>query len=50
MRTPINSALLEMLTACEQLSEGYARALTAIEQLARVGLEGRTVSAAVLRE
>lgn len=49
MTTPNDATmLLEMIAACEQLSEGYARSLRAVQQLTSAGLEGRGMSAATL--
>ena len=48
MTMPADAALIEMIAACEQLSEGYARALRAVQQLTSAGLEGLGMSAATL--
>ena len=41
--------MLELLAAaCEQLAEGYARSLRAVQQLTTAGLEGRGISTTVL--
>ena len=41
-----DTMLIEMLAACEQLAEGYARSLRAVQQLTSAGLEGRGIGAA----
>jgi shikimate kinase len=48
MTMPQDATLLEMLAACEQLADGYARSLRAVQQLTSAGLEGRGVSAVAL--
>jgi hypothetical protein len=50
MTTPSRATILELLAACEQLAEGYARALRAVQNLTSAGLEGRDISIAVLHE
>ena len=48
MTTPTDAPMLELLAACEQLGEGYARALRAVRNLTSAGLEGRSITIAVL--
>ena len=48
MTTPTDAPMLELLAACEQLGEGYARALRAVQNLTSAGLEGRSITIAVL--
>lgn len=43
-----DAVLLEMIAACEQLAEGYERALWAVQQLTSAGLEGCGISTTVL--
>ena len=49
MTTPSDAMLLEMIAACEQLGEGYARSLRAVQQLTSAGFQGRGVSVAALQ-
>lgn len=42
--------LIEFLAECEELAEGYAWALTALQQVTRAGEAGHVVSAAVLAD
>lgn len=44
MTTPTDA----LLAACEQLAEGYARSLRAVQNLTSAGLEGRGITIAVL--
>ena len=46
--TPTDASMVELIAGCEDLSEGYARALQALRQLTQAGLEGRGMSATVL--
>lgn len=48
MTIPADAQILELLAACEQLGEGYARALRALQQLTSAGLEGRGITTTVL--
>ena len=48
MTTPNDATMLELLAACEQLAEGYARSLRAVQQLTSAGLEGRGISVTAL--
>ena len=49
MTTASDASMLELIAGCEQLAQGYARALRAVQQLTSAGLEGRSITAAVLR-
>ena len=49
MTARTGAPILEVLAGCEQLMDGYGRALRAVQQLTTAGLEGRGLTAAVLQ-
>jgi hypothetical protein len=49
MATFTDAPMLELLAACEQLADGYARALRAVQNLTSAGFEGRGITTAVLQ-